>query len=410
MTILTVQVSAGSDDCYVRKSDDVFSLVDSPTVGYWNSSYYKLGGAFRFDNITVPKNATINSAKLIVRAYTTRDTNGVKSRIRVQLADDPTTFTTLSDYNGRPKSTDYVQWDINSTWTANTEYQSPDIAYLIQMLVNRSGWASGNAIVVFWDDHDDQTPHSWDEDARDVFGYENGASYACKLEIDYSTGVPPSGIEDFATSSWVETDPNTHITVTSPKVLSAGVNRNEDCYVTRDMGAGQITDISYDFTFRTIYATHDNATLGIICLTNTKDDISGQTPDGCILLMTSGGSTVCNVMLGNNELTRDVWTAGVKNTTYYATLKRSGGTVTCDIYSDEARTNKLKTLTLGTSLQTAFRYIMVIVSHNIGGDYPTANPDGYIENLKLSGTTPQPPPPSPSGSYAVFSPPLFNLS
>jgi hypothetical protein len=276
--------------------------------------------------------------------------------------------------------------------------------------VNRSGWASGNALVICWNDFNNETPSSSDEAVRSGKSYSTPTNKGAKLTVDFSTSTPPgSGTEDFTSANWIEVDPNSHIGVTASTVTSNGINRNEDCYISRDMGANQISDFSYDFDFKQISAPTDNAFVVYIALTNKLQEFMSFTADECICLYAEGGANINSLILGNNDNTRAIDTALTKGTVYYATLKRSGGTVTCDIYSDSGRTTKLITLTLGASLSTAYRYVMLLVSANISLDEPTANPDGYVANLKLGGTTPIPPPPSPSGSLAVFDPPLFNL-
>ncbi|GAH46716.1 unnamed protein product, partial [marine sediment metagenome] len=41
-----------------------------------------------------------------------------------------------------------------------TLYQSPDIKDIIQEIINLDGWASGNPLAIFWDDHDDRSDHN----------------------------------------------------------------------------------------------------------------------------------------------------------------------------------------------------------------------------------------------------------
>jgi len=46
-----------------------------------------------------------------------------------------------------------VVWNAIPTWGGGGERTSPDISNVIQEIVNRGGWLSGQAMVIFWGDH-----------------------------------------------------------------------------------------------------------------------------------------------------------------------------------------------------------------------------------------------------------------
>jgi len=144
----------------------------------------------RFLNVTIPKNATIDTAYLTLRAYATRTGTTVNSKIRGEAADNPVTFSTLADYQGRPKTTAVVNWNAIPAWTLDTDYNSPEIKTIIQELVNRAGWVSGNALVIFWDDHDDLSTHAAGC-RRQGKAYDTDTTYCAKLHIEYT--VPAAG-------------------------------------------------------------------------------------------------------------------------------------------------------------------------------------------------------------------------
>lgn len=102
-------------------------------------------GGWRFTSVTVPKNAPIVSAKLTVPVYACDPYHEIAG----QAADNPGAFTAgvTSDLSGRPKTTARVNW-IDSSVAEGNE-QSPELKTIIQEIVNRSGWASGNALCLF---------------------------------------------------------------------------------------------------------------------------------------------------------------------------------------------------------------------------------------------------------------------
>jgi hypothetical protein len=44
--------------------------------------------------------------------------------------------------------TDAVNWDAVDAWTAETTYDTPDLTSIVQDIIDRSGWSSGNALMV----------------------------------------------------------------------------------------------------------------------------------------------------------------------------------------------------------------------------------------------------------------------
>lgn len=137
------------------------------SVWYWsNDMYYisvgqsgpegweKRGGGIRFENITIPQGATINSAYFILQSYDNYIGSGTKSYVTGEDVDNAVEFTTEEDYLNRDRTTAKVAWDDIPRWYMGVDYNSPEIASIIQEIVNRVGWVSGNDIVIFWDDHD----------------------------------------------------------------------------------------------------------------------------------------------------------------------------------------------------------------------------------------------------------------
>ena len=192
---LDLQVGAGSDDCFkFWEYDDhwTFSTTSAmQRVGYAGSTIYKIGGGMRFQAVTIPQGATIVTAHLQLRAYNDKSGTIVRSRIRGEAADDTTTFSTVSDYDNRVRTGVSVDWDGIPAWTKDADYNSPSIVSVIQEIVNRGSWASGNAIVIFWDDHEGRSDPNSDCD-RIAYSYNGSTTYAPKLHIEYSTPPPPT--------------------------------------------------------------------------------------------------------------------------------------------------------------------------------------------------------------------------
>jgi hypothetical protein len=116
----------------------------------------------------------------------------------------------------------------------------------------------------------------------------------------------------------------------------------------------------------------------VVGLTNTINDTDDWAAGIRVSVQRDGGGTyrfrVTDVTdLGGSDQT--VISAG---TTYYLVVTRSSTTCTVQIYSDAARTNLLDTLSI-TCATTAFRYLYVTSSRNVGG---ANNCTGFSENIK----------------------------
>jgi len=134
-------------------------------VGYDNAGVPKYGGGMRFLNITIPQGAIIASSILRFEAGLTKAETVVNSYFTGELAPDATTFSSLADFqsrrgtvvggpNNNNRTIAQVAWDNIPAHTDGVNYDSPDIKVIIQEIVNQATWASGNDLVIFWDDYD----------------------------------------------------------------------------------------------------------------------------------------------------------------------------------------------------------------------------------------------------------------
>jgi len=132
--------------------------------------------AFRIVDVTVPQGAVISSAyiKMIKDGTDNHD-----FKMRVYGIDEDNTSTMSSDPTGRTKTTAYVDWDISGGLVDETEYTSPDIKTIIQEIVDRVGWSSGNALGFIIDDNGSNDTVAY------FYDYEGDANKAIQLIINY---------------------------------------------------------------------------------------------------------------------------------------------------------------------------------------------------------------------------------
>jgi hypothetical protein len=147
---ITVPIAAGADDAE-ESVTGVVSLVstdlelvnDAPT----NAGDQLVG--LRFAGLALPPRAVITSATLQFKADEAQ-TESTTLDITVQAADTVPTFTTAaSNLSSRPVSTTSVLWQ-PPAWNTIGEIapaqRTPNLAGIVQDIVSRPGWASGNAM------------------------------------------------------------------------------------------------------------------------------------------------------------------------------------------------------------------------------------------------------------------------
>ena len=139
-----------------------------------------------FTGITIANAATISTA--VINLYTGDDTDPVSGDVTVLLradaADNPTTLTSNTDAQSRTRTSASTSWTTTQADFATTRQAktTPDFAAVSQELVNRGGWASGNAMLMFFDR---QTVANY----RTFMSYDFG-SLIPEIQITYSTVVP----------------------------------------------------------------------------------------------------------------------------------------------------------------------------------------------------------------------------
>ncbi len=128
---------ASSSDATQSSSTSNNSLIDEK-ISLSSSSRAGL----RFTGITVPKAAEIVDARLTL--YASGGSNGTIT-VRGIATDDQAAFTTTSKLSNMTLGASSVAWAPGG-WTSGSTYESVNLKTVIQEIVNRAGWASGNAL------------------------------------------------------------------------------------------------------------------------------------------------------------------------------------------------------------------------------------------------------------------------
>jgi len=137
---ISVQIAGGSDDGTM----DAGLLETSATL--LNLSNTQTAIWLRFTNVTLAQAATITAATITLIGDSSSST--LQVQFSPQAADNAGALSVGEDGSARTWGTTGANaWDIPAL-SSGTSYTSPDISDVIQQIVNRGGWSSGNAMLI----------------------------------------------------------------------------------------------------------------------------------------------------------------------------------------------------------------------------------------------------------------------
>jgi uncharacterized protein YegP (UPF0339 family) len=181
-----IRVAADPDDAEESASGGV-GLTSSDLELTQESTQQTVG--MRFNGAAIPQGATVTSASIQFQVDET-GSQATSLTIQAEAADNAATFVSSSgNISSRPRTVAAVQWSPaawNSTGEVGPDQQTPDLSEVIQEVVNRSGWTSGNSLVIIITGTGKRVADSYDGDP-------NGAPL---LHVEFSTGPPGNRAPD----------------------------------------------------------------------------------------------------------------------------------------------------------------------------------------------------------------------
>ncbi len=173
---LEVQVSAGSDDAEESDTGNV-SLSSSDLELVLEESNQTIG--IRFNEIDIPPGATIHNAYIQFTADETQSGLTILT-IEGEATDNAQTFTrTNGDISSRVRTAASVGWTPDP-WLdegdAGFAQQTPDIASLIQEVVNNPNWINGNSLVIIITGEGKRVAESYNGSAAPVLHVEHSVN------------------------------------------------------------------------------------------------------------------------------------------------------------------------------------------------------------------------------------------
>ncbi len=181
-------VNSGSDDAEQQSSNGNVSLASTDLeLPFDDDGTGNQTNGLRFTNVTVPKGMTISNAYIQFTADASHS-DPITLTIKGQAIDDAPTFVATNfDITSRTTTSATVTWS-PGTWTNDDRTASErtvDISPILQEIIDRPGWVSGNDIVIIISGTGDINSR------RIADSYDNGsASNAAELIFEYLPLVP----------------------------------------------------------------------------------------------------------------------------------------------------------------------------------------------------------------------------
>ena len=193
--VVDVRVAISSDDAEEDLATGVVDLTSSDLEMIADATDQVVG--VKFNYITIPQGATIDKAYIQFASKGTA-TNATTLTIKAEDVNTAATFSsTNNNISSRVTTTASTSWTPeawNVADAAGADQRTPDISNVIQEIVNRNGWASGNNLAIIVEG----------SGRRRSWSYDGKSSAAPLLHIEYTENSgggdpnPEPGVNDAA--------------------------------------------------------------------------------------------------------------------------------------------------------------------------------------------------------------------
>ncbi len=291
----SVRVNQGSDDAEEALDDGEVSL-DSTDLEIINDS--GTGGpgdqivGIRFQNVMIPPGALIQSAYIEFEVDET-GSDAASITISGEAIDNPVTFTEATEnISDRSKTAATVTWVPDSWTTVSAKKQTSNLHEIVQEIVNRGGWSSGNAMAFLFEG----------SGTRIAEAYEGEPDNAPLLVIEYYESTLPA---IYFSSSMTEFSAPLDVYSPEQSYNVTGANLTENITVTAPVhfevsltggGSGFGSMVELPPSGATVYVRFKSATEG----TTTADIIHSSSGVTENLAVTGTAYQVYTLSAGND--------------------------------------------------------------------------------------------------------------
>lgn len=173
---LDIAITQGADDATQLSTGSV-----SLGHGYLYVDASRVAIGLQFDNITIPQGAHIIDAHLELTAQR-NDSGAAAYTIAGEASDNAAPFqATTNNILARSQTTAVANWPTIPAWTSGQTYQTPNLGPVLQEIVNRPGWTTGNTVGFILTG----------SGSRRFWAHNGNAAAAARLVVNYAVVPPP---------------------------------------------------------------------------------------------------------------------------------------------------------------------------------------------------------------------------
>jgi len=352
-TTITIQIALSADDV-----NEVSNSLDGASSSIWlgnggstTASYTGL----RFTNVAIPQGAMITSARLQVFSVQNQwITYGFIAG--ADASGNSAAFSSSSRPSTRPLTTSSVAHNDNVNWSASTWYTLDEMKSIVQEIVNRADWQSGNSLSLVL-----KGSGSGTFGRKFVGSFDGGAANAPKLVVSYSVPAAP------APTVTVGASPGT---ITSGQSTTLTWSTTNATNVTIDHGVGTVStsgSIAVSPAATTTYTVTASGSGGTATATATvtvnapppspptaslnanPPTIAAGASSTLTWTTTNATSVTIDQGIGSVAASGSLSVAPAGSTTYTLTASNSAGTVTKAATITVASTGGSVTTQIGSS-------------------------------------------------------------
>ncbi|WP_025739842.1 fibronectin type III domain-containing protein [Aquimarina pacifica] len=189
---IEVSIANGNDDVEEDKYGGVYENSSDLELVYdsYNNSSYQIVG-LRFQSIPLPQNSIITNAYIQFTADESHS-DGAQLEISLHNSGNSPAFSSSNNVSSREVFSNKITWD-PASWSRNssgTTQQTPDLKEMVQELVNKNEWSSGNSASFII--RGKGTSLTSTSAKRVAESYEGGSSKAARLIVEYTTDTEAS--------------------------------------------------------------------------------------------------------------------------------------------------------------------------------------------------------------------------
>lgn len=147
----STSVAVGGDDTYFDSA--VGTNQSAATVIYMGTNYY---AGCRFQSLAIEQGSEIISATIEFKRANTTGTDITRMQIRGHDVDDSSallsSYANYAAWAALPQTDAQVYWQMELASSGGAVVTTPNFASVVQEIVDRTGWASGNDMTIMFDD------------------------------------------------------------------------------------------------------------------------------------------------------------------------------------------------------------------------------------------------------------------